>query len=1034
MILSKLSIKRPVLITVFTIALVILGIQAYFKMPLNMMPDATIPVITVQVIYPGAGPEEIESNITKKIEDEVVTVSGLDYVQSFVMENATQIVCFFKMDKNIDIANQEVKDKIDAIISRFPKEAEAPVIMKYDINAEPVVYLSYTSSLNPGQAYEFADKQIKERLSRIQGVSQVELKGGQEREVQIILDRHKLDKYLVSPLQLVEQLQINNLVVPGGNIKRQGSEYSIKVDAEFKSLDDIRNLKITTPTGVIKLGELAVIQDSRKKAETIARFANLEDKNSVDGSTAINMNIKKQSDANTVDVAALVKKEVAKINATLPDGQRLQTVIDNSTFVKDSVDDTVSAIWQGILLTALLLYLFLHNYRSTIIVAVSMPITLIATLLLAKYSGFSLNIMSLMALSVSVGTLVTNSVVILENIDRYIGMGMSKKEAADKGTAEIAVAVIASTVTNVVVFVPIATMESMVGQFFKEFGLTVTFVMIFSILISFTITPMLSALLLKDLSDEKANAIKKKGFGVWFDSWFDRFSLKYRKVLAASVKTTARRIGMIIFSFVVLAVSLVWIGPKLGGEFIPVVNQGDVEISVELPSYYSLDKTAEVFTEIEKRIKTYPEIKTLITTIGNVKNTTGTNLGYLKVKIKDSQIPNTAKFVAEVSQTLADVPGANIKVAAINAMGQGDGGAQIQFQVYGQDSKELEIITKQVYEILKNTKGALNVDTDLRSGKPEVIIIPNRQKMSDYGVSSYQLALTVRSAIEGLTASKYKQDGEEYDIRIKLQDEDINDLEKVKNLLVLTKYGNIKVSDLGAVKYGTAPTMITRKNKNRMNNVTASASGVTPGEITAAVNAGIKEKIQLPEGYRIDTAGDAEMMADSNKDFSQAFILAIILTFLLIAGILESFTQATLIMFTVPLAFIGVLWSLLLSGESLNIFSMMAGVMLIGIVVNNAILIQDYANQLMSLGQTKMEAMLEACQTKLKAIIMATLASVLGMLPLALGLGSGAELRQGMGIVSIGGLLVGSVLTQFIIPALYIQFVKNKQVFDHDND
>lgn len=1034
MILSKMSIKRPVLITVITIALVILGIQAYFKMPLNLMPDATIPVVTVQVIYPGAGPEEIESNITKKIEDEIVTVAGLDYVQSFVMENATQIVCFFKMEKDIDIANQEVKDKVDAIISSFPKEAETPVIMKYDINAEPVLFLSYTSSLNPGQAYEYADKQIKERLARIQGVSQVELKGGQEREIQIILDRHKLDKYLISPLQLVEQLQTNNLVVPGGNVKRQGAEYSIKVDAEFKSLDDIRNLKITTPTGELKLGELASIQDTRKKAESLARFANLENKNEVDGSTAININIKKQSDANTVDVADRVKAEVKKINESLPEGQKLQLATDNSIFVKDSVDDTLSAIWQGILLTALLLYLFLHNFRSTIIVAVSMPITLIATLLLAKYSGFSLNMMSLMALSVSVGTLVTNSVVILENIDRYIGMGMSKKEAADKGTAEIAVAVIASTVTNVVVFVPIATMESMVGQFFKEFGLTVTFVMLFSILISFTITPMLSALLLKDLSKEKADAIKKKGFGVWFDKGFDRMSLGYRNILHSSIKTGGRRITMIVISFVVLAISLVWIGPKLGGEFIPMVNQGDVEISVELPTYYSLDKTAETFTEIEKRVKVYPEVKTLITTIGNLKTTTGSNLGYLKVKIKEEAISQTAKFVAELSGKLSDIPGANIKVAAINAMGQGDGGAPIQFQVYGKDSKKLEVITRQVFDILKNTPGAINTDTDLRSGKPEVIIVPNRQKMSDYGVSSYQLALTVRSAIEGLTASKYKQDGEEYDIRIKLQDEDINDLDKVKNLLILTKYGNIKVADLAMVKYGSAPTLITRKNKYRMNSVTASASGRTTGEIVADVNAAIKDKIQLPEGYRIDVGGDAEMMEKSNKDFSQAFILAIVLTFLLIAGLLESFVQAVLIMFTVPLAFIGVLWSLLFAGESLNIFSMMAGVMLIGIVVNNAILIQDYANQLMDLGQDKMSAMLESCQVKLKAIIMATLASILGMLPLALGLGSGAELRQGMGIVSIGGLLVGGILAQFVIPALYVQFVKNKKVFDHDND
>lgn len=1026
MILSKTAIQRPVTTWVMIVALAITGYLAYTGMSVNFMPDTSVPIITIQVVYPGAGAEEIETTITKLIEDEVSTLSGLDYINSYIMEGATQVVCWFEMDKDEDVASQELKDKVDAIVADFPDDAEPPVIEKIQVGAEGVVTLAFVSTMSPSEAYEYVDKQIKDRLARINGVAQVEVTGGQEREIHVVLNSTNLKKFDLSPLQVVGFLRQNNMSLPGGTIRKDGVEYSVKFDGEFETMAEIQNVMIVTPRGERRLGEIARIIDTEERLQKIGRYYEFPTRDLAGRNTAapgnrtvINLAVVKQSTANEVRVAEAAIAEVLKIRNDLPPGASLEIASDESVFTRESVDDTMSAIYLGVLFTAIVLYLFLHSFSMTFVVGMSMPVVLISTFLLMNGSNFSLNLMSLMALSVSVGTLVTNSVVILENIDRYMSMGMNKVDASDKGTAEIAVAVLASTLTNVVVFVPIATMESIIGQFFKEFGMTVVYIMIFSILVSFTVTPMLSSQILSDRKRQQGPFTRR------FEAMFERFSQWYTHVLEWLLSGWVKRIGLGLLSVFLLIGTLLFVGPRLGSEFVPFSDDGRLRVSVEMPPEYEVRRTSAVFQEIESRLKQHAIIEKIIVNIGDLGNSSGPNMGRIDVRLHKERPISTQDLATQLSYELADIPDALIKVSTISRVGRGN--APIQMEIMGTELAKVREITRQVFEIVQQTPGAINVDTDIRAGRPEIQIIPRREMLAEFNTTGYDIAMTIRANIEGLIASQYRVAGEEYDLRVKLEDADVDDIEKIKSVVVLTPKGNKKISELADLRYSTAPTMIYRKNKLKIHLVTADVGSRTLGEIVADIQEKVDAAIELPPQYKVQAGGDAEIQADANTDLGNAFMLAFVLTFLLIVAILESWLQGILIMFTIPLAMIGVFWSLFISGESMNIFSMMAMVMLIGIVVNNAILVLDYANQLRNVGHNKMQAILEACPTKLKAVVMATLASMLGMLPLALGLGSGAELRQGMGIVSIGGLAVSSLLTLFVIPALYVQFVRDKK-------
>lgn len=1011
MFLSKISIERPVLVTMAILVFVVFGALAYFALPLNLMPDVDIPFVSIQTIYPGAGPAEIESQITKKIEDAIATVSQIDYIQSYSMENVSIVLIAFELSKNVDIANQEVKDKIDAVINTLPTDAEKPVTSKIDLGAFPFMDIVLSGNMDGKALYELADLKLKDRFAQIEGVAQVGMTGGNKRQISVKLKDSVVFENNISITQLMQILAAQNMDMPAGNFVRGSQEYSVRLKGEFASVDEIANADIPTSFGVKKLSQLATIEDGIEDVRSRAIYFNAAEKKLDDN--IVRLSLTKSADGNVVNIAKEVRRQLPGIEKELPKDVQLRIIKDESEFTQSTVSDTLGNIWMGILLTGLILFLFLHDLRSTVIVALSMPISIISTFVFINMAGFTINILTLMGLSTAVGILVTNSVVVIENIFRHKDMGNSRREAADKGTAEIAVAVLASTLTNIVVFLPIATMTSMVGQFFREFALTVTFATIFSLISSFTITPMLASMIIPEGKHDSR-------FGLWFDRLFERFANVYQRFLSGVLKSKKRSIGIIGATVVILFGSFALV-PVLGLELFPSVDQGSMTITAELPQGYSLEETTGIFRTIIDRVAKHKEVEHIITNIGSLSFLeSGTNLASADVKLVDRKlrIRSTTDMMDLLTRELSDIPNARIKVGV--PQGFGGGNAPIEFFLQGQDTQRLEQLKLVVTQQIKDSPGLINLDTSTRSGRPEITIIPKRDQMADVGATVYELALALRGSVEGFVTTQYREAGNQYDVKLSLEDDAVDAPDKLRNLSIVIWGKSYLLSQLADIDFSEGTNKITHRDRFKSIQFTGDlAKGANLGDVTTALKKQL-DGLDLPPGYQIVWGGDTQMLNDTVADMARTFLLAVLLTYMLLAAILESFAQPLLIMATVPLALIGVILSLLMTGMAINIFSMMAVIMLVGIVVNNAILILDYVNAKRREGMNTHDALLEAGQHKLKPIIMSTLSIVIGMMPMALGLGSSAkEFRQSMGTVTIGGLIVSSFLTLVIIPAFY---------------
>jgi len=654
-----------------------------------------------------------------------------------------------------------------------------------------------------------------------------------------------------------------------------------------------------------------------------------------------------------------------------------------------------------------------------------MPISIISTFVLVKAFGLSLNMMSLMGLSVSIGVLVANSVVVIENIFRHKAMGKSNKEASLDGTKEVMVAVLASTLTNLVVFLPIANMSSMVGKFLVELALTATFATIFSLVFSFTLTPMLASLMLPKVN--KPNKFSDKLNAV-YDSW----DAKYKRLLVIILKNKKRSWITVGSSVLIFIIATMFYAPRIGFEFLPQFDDGKIKIEVELPEGYNLNETAGVLNSIEDRVKKHPEVKYLLTNLGYISDlNTGTNMArmdvqLIDVKARDSKIKSMIDlFVRE----LADIP--NAKIVVDYGSSSGMEGAPVQFYLQGQDLSKLEELKEKVVEKVKSTPGLINFDNSSRAGKPEITVYPKREVLAEAGISAQEVALTLRSSIEGMESSKYRELGNEYDITITLNDESVNTPQKIGNIPIVSQRGVVyKLSQLAEIKFTQGYSKILHANKYTAILFSGSpAANVPLGNVTNEIDKRLKE-MSFPEGYKFAWGGNTRMMNEMVLDMLFAFVLAVLLTYMLLAAMLESFVQPIYILITLPLAMIGVFASLYHTNVSFGITSLMAIVMLVGIVVNNAVLMLDYANQLVRESNMSIkDALIEACPTKLRPIIMSSLALILGMLPMALGIGdAGKEMRTPMGIVSIGGLIVSTVLTLVVIPAIFYGFSKRKKI------
>lgn len=1020
--LIKLSVERPVLTTVILMVFILFGGLAFNTLTLNNMPQVEIPYVTVTTIYPGAGPKETETLITKKVEDAVSTISQIKRIESYNMDGAAITLLEFDLSKDVDVANQEVKDKVDQILNELPEDANKPIIQKIDINAAPIMDIVLSGEKDSRELFHIASTELKDRLSQITGVADVKITGGQEREIRIALDNKVVYENFISLPQMLGMLGSQNIDLPSGTFKLSDKEYSVRVKGKFQDVDELKNLEIPTSFGNKRLAQIAKVDDSGKEIRRRAIFFDAE--TGITDSNAVRLSIVKSSDGNEVDVSDAVHAALPEIITSLPEGLTLKIVSDNSIFTRSSVEDTTSNILLGVILTAMILFLFLFNIRSTIIVALSMPASIISTFLLFQWFDMTLNMMSLMGISVSVGVLVSNSIVVLENIFRHKDMGNPPKEAALKGTSEVVIAVVAATLTNVVVFLPIANMSSMVGMFMKELALAAAFSTLFSLLFSFTLTPMLASLMIR--KDGKVNKLAQRA-----DAYYLNWDNFYRKILAKSLKNKFVSLAVIAVSFIVFVLSIMFYGPKIGFDMMPQSDNGLLQVTVELPQEYNIYETSDVLKSMEEKIKSYPGITSIVTEVGKITDVnTGTNVARMDINfvLADKREKGLEYYISSFVKELSVIP--NARLITVDYKSFGGGGAPIQFFLMGQDLEELDRLKGEIFTKIQDIPGLINLDQSSREGKPEITIIPNRQKLSESGITAQEIAITVRSALEGITASKYLEQGEEYDITVTMTDASVDSPEKIGKISIPSRNGNVyRISQLAEVKFTKSYSKILHRDKYVTIQFTGSpAPGVPLGNITNEIENRMKE-INFPIGYKIKWAGTAEMMKEMVSDMGFAFILAMLLTYLLLAAILESFVQPIFILLTVPLAIIGVLASLYYTGISFAITSLMAIIMLIGIVVNNAILMLDYTNQLVrEKNMNVKDALIEACPTKLKPIIMSTLAIILGMLPLAVGIGSsGVEMRQPLGVVSIGGLVVSTVLTLFVVPAFYYIFEDRKK-------
>ncbi len=1023
--IAGISIRRPLMMIMCILAVAMFGVVVFLRLPVDKMPDMELPYITVQAIYPGAGPDQIELNVVKPIEEQISTIGGLKHVTSFCLESAAFLVLEFNSDVNPDLASIEVKDKIDQILYNLPKDLEKPIISKHNPNDLPIVTLSVTAPVTPDKLRRYVDDEIKDQFSQINGVAKIDVIGGREREIIVNLNQEKMAAHNLTIFQVAALLKAQNTTIPGGFVTGENREYSVKVSGEYSSLDEIREMQIpvfkqygeVVQNYNIRLKDIASVEDGYKEVREFARFQ---------GKESVHISITKNTDANVASTADMVIAKVEEITKMLPQGYSIDVIENSSTFIKSTVEDTYSNLITGIILTALILLLFLFDWRVTLIAAITMPLSLIMAMVGMSAAGFSLNTITLMSLTISIGLLVTNSIVVIENIVRHRNMGKNIRKASEEGTNEIFVAVLASTLTNLAVFIPIATTTGIIGSAFKSLGLTIVFATIASIFLSFTLTPLLASRMLKQKNNGISTEVKRNAM----DRLLSSVDRKYEKLLNLLLSNRVAQIAVVISILLIFWATLQFVTPKLGSEFVPKMDEGVISISIELPSGTPIDITKNRVLAIEELVKDLPDLISISSSIGGTGVYTGVQYGEVRLKFtpeteRDQSIYEKVNILRPM---LSDIPDAKISVGSIGGLAGENDGADMQIEVKGVEMGKLFAYSQQVMDILNQTPNLTDLNSSWKGDKPEIAIIPNRERLEHYGLSPnlsqsttiQMLGGLVRYNITGDDGAIYRESGEDYPIRVQLDKKSRSTVRDVQTMEILTPRGPVPLEAVADVEYTGGISSITRKDKQRMISISANQTSGNIGKKISAIEEKIKE-LDLEPGYSIKFAGTQDLMNDSFSQLGLASILAVALTFMLLVALLESLSMSFVIMLTIPLGLIGVIWFMYITNSTISMISLLSLIMLIGVVVNNAILLVDYARgQRLQRGISAKEAIVEAGGTKLRAIIMSNLAIIISMIPMALGIGAGGNFRASFAITTIGGVAVSTIFTFFLTPILYL--------------
>jgi len=1019
-----LFIRRRVLTTVLVLMAVIVGGLALLDIGLRRMPDVEFPFATISTAYPGGSPDEIETEISKRIEDAVSSISGIDEMTSFSQSGLSLVMIQFDLDEDIDIKAQDIRGKIDLIREQLPDDAEDPVVQKLDITSSPVMKLALAGVQDANELYRLADEELVTLISQVPGVARVTLAGGQRREVQVRLRARDLRRLKIPIGAVVDALRAANMDMPAGDITQGGYEINVRAAGRVESVDAIAAVEVpTSGSGHVRVGDIADIADTYGEARTASRFSRGTDA----ARNAVMLIVQAQSGANEVDVAAGVTARLDSMRKLLPTGATLDVVVDDSEFVRGALANVRSNMIIGILLTALTLFLFLRSGRATLIIATVMPTSILVSFALIGGSGFTLNILTLTGLAIVIGVLVNNAILIVDSITDQIQEGLEPVEAAVKGTKDIAIAILSSTATNLVVFLPLAFMGEIIGRFFRELGLTVAYATIVSLVISFTLTPMMCGLLLRR-KDEELGAFARLVDGtfgrvsrVW--QWgFELLRTAYLHVLDWCLRHRWLTMSAAAASFFVGAGIMV----ATGMEFQPSSDEGWLRITVQTPVGAALGVTDDAVRAVEEQLVTMPHLDRYVVRVGAVSgflggSSEGKNLAEISANFGDraARKETIEDLMSLLRPKLTSIPSAKIIVQGVAG---GPGAAPIEVQLIGRDLDALRALTPRVMDVIAAVPSTSGVAKSYQPGQPELRIDPDRNPMGLSGAQVRGVFLEMRSFIEGATASQFRDGDENYDIKVKLRDEDVAWVEDIEGMYVSSpKTGaNVPISEVARIVETAGASLITRKNRRRLISVTAQLTGDRPlSKVMADVRAGI-DKLSLPAGVQIDYSGEEEFMKDNFKELFKAMLIAAALTFLCIAGIVESFLRALIIILALPVCLIGVALALLLTGITINMFTLMGIVMLIGMVVNNAIIVLDAAARESTYGIPARRAVRDACAQRFRMILMANMTTVVALIPLSLGRGFGGEIFRPLAIVQMGGILAAAVLSLLVIPAIYV--------------
>jgi HAE1 family hydrophobic/amphiphilic exporter-1 len=1014
--ISRFTIGRPVLTLMVTLIVVILGGTAFLRLPVDLMPDISYPMLSITTTYSNTGPEIMEQLITRPIEQALSAVPGVEDLTSTSSEGSSNVRLAFAWGTDLDAATNDVRDRLDRIINRLPTGSDRPRIFKFDYSAFPILFLGVYGSMDPLYLRKIIDDQLSYRLERVPGVASIDVWGGDLREIKVNVFPEAL-KALNLPIdQVVTRIQAGNVESPVGTVYRDNRQISMRTAGTYSKLDDIRNAVVVVRNGVpVRVSQVAEVEDGLKRNTRIAR---------IDGQPGIRLSVSKQSGKNTVEVAEGVLKEIERINEDMPQ-LRMVVLSDTSQYIKYSINNVGTSALYGGLIALVVLVFFLRNLASSAVIAVTIPISIIATFALMYFNKFTLNLMSLGGLALGVGMLVDNSIVVLENIYRLREGGSGAVNSAAEGSEEISSAVVASTLTTLVVFLPLIFVEGMTGVMYKQLALIVTFSLLCSLVVALTLVPTLSARLHHPTFEESRQGRGILG-GIFHLSgrMLGAVERNYLKILGFSLR---RPVALLLGVFAVLGASLLLV-PYIGSELMPASDQNQVRITADLEVGTRLEVTDEKFRSlIEPAVmKAVPEASSFITSIGGGFGSTGSQSGSMAINLKPrSQRTRSDEEIArDLRRTLSGIPGVTIRTRTgqgffMRGFG-GSGTEQVSIEVRGYDLKQADVLANLIKEKAEKVQGVSDVRLSRESGVPEEHFVVNREKAADLNVTVSQISTSLKTIFSGTTAGFFRDGGSEYDILVRVKDSENLSYEQIGALTVPSGSGNpIAIGSLVDLNPTTGPMRIERRNQGRIITVSVNVSGRDLGNVAADLRESLRD-IPMPRDFSVQLVGDYEEQQKSFREMLLSVALALLLVYMVMASLYESFKDPFIVMFSVPLASVGVLVMLFFTKTTFNIQTGIGALMLGGIVVNNAIVLVDQINLLRRRdGWALREAIMEAGRRRLRPILMTASTTCFAMIPLALGLGEGSEMQAPMARTVIGGLASSTLITLVVIPAVY---------------